>query len=59
MPLVEDNVAPTAEKSISDPDVELSAGSIGSSTDAQEGVTKVEALAQAWGKSGLVIAYFG
>lgn len=33
--------------------------SISGSTGAQAGVTKVEALAQAWGKSGLIVAYVG
>lgn len=33
--------------------------SLSESTSAQAGVTKVEALAQAWGKSGLIVAYVG
>ena len=52
--------APVAESKEIRPsaDTDVEHASI-SSTSAQEGVTKVEALAQAWGKSGLIVAYFG
>ena len=58
-----DNIAPGAgdiEKDMMKGNFENSpTTSMNDSTELQQGVTKVEAAAQAWGKTGLMIAYLG
>ncbi|KAF8433133.1 siderophore iron transporter mirC [Terfezia claveryi] len=57
MPSEKDMVAHGATNT--DVEINSQTPSIRNSTSTQAGVTKVEALAQAWGKSGLIVAYVG